>query len=90
MAGPGIETQTVELLQLFDALQAVLAKRTFAVEGVQDDALQQIAQSYIVIVGKGPQHFQEPLFHADTRLYPFHDLFCHWYQNTTVPNIAGV
>ena len=30
-----------------------------------------------MIVGKGTQYFQEPLFHANARLYAFNDVFFH-------------
>jgi len=39
-----------------------------SIERVENDALKEVTKSNVVVVGKGPQDFQEALFHADTRL----------------------
>src|SRR5579859_1091813 len=75
MAGAGIQIEAIELLQFPDALQFGLMEGALSIEGMQNNAFQQVAESQIVIVGKGLQHFQEPLFHADPCLYAFDNVF---------------
>src|SRR5579863_1679228 len=71
VARASIQVETIEFLQFLDALQALLAKWTLPIEGVQDDSLQEIAEGQIVIVGEGTQHLQKAFFHADAGLDPF-------------------
>src|ERR1039457_1888285 len=93
MAGAGIQIEAIELLQFEDALEAGLIEGALSIESVQNDAFQEIAESQVVVVGKGPQDFQQPLFQADARLYSLHQVFLirrhstsFWYQCTMVTN----
>jgi ribulose 1,5-bisphosphate synthetase/thiazole synthase len=57
---------------------------------VQNDAFQEIAESQIVIVGKGPQDLQKAFFHADAGLDAFNRMYIGrlWqacYLGTSVP-----
>lgn len=71
MAGAGIEIQAVDLLELTDALQRVRAERSFAVERMQDDPLQKIAERKVVILGQRLQNFQQALLYSNAGLYAF-------------------
>ena len=88
MTGAGVEVETVELLQFLNAFERGLAEGSLAVEGVQHDALQEITERQIVILGKGLQDFEQAPFHADAGLDPLHEILGfggHWYQCTMVP-----
>ena len=53
MAGAGIVVNTVDPFQINDMLQDLRAgKGAFAFKGVQDDALQQIAQRDVEVFGQ--------------------------------------
>src|SRR5258708_27428324 len=75
MAGPGIRIEALKFFSFLDALQAGPMEGKLSIEGVQNDAFQEIPESQIAVVSKGPQNFQEPLFHAHARLYAFNDVF---------------
>src|SRR5260370_7394904 len=86
----GSQMQGVKLFQVLDASQTDLIEGALSIKSVQHNAFQEIAQIQIVVVSKGPEHFQEALFHADAGLHSFHRVFDHaispiWYQITTVP-----
>ena len=82
----GIQIESVEFFQFPDAPQTALAEGALSIKDVQNDALHEVAESEIVVIGKGPQHFQEPLFHADARLHTLDRVFFipghHRYQCT--------
>lgn len=84
MAVGGGEIEVIDGFQLGDGLKRLLAERAFAFEGVQDDALQQVAEGHLVILGKPFQDFHDPLFQAHARLDALDDrasLLCsHAYQ----------
>ncbi len=58
MACGGCQIETVELFQFLDAPQAGGIERTFSIEGMQNDAFQEIAQGEVVVIGKGSQNLQ--------------------------------
>lgn len=58
-------------LQIGDALQRFLAKRTLAIERVQDDSFEQVTEREVMIVCQRPEHLQKPLLDAHTRLDPY-------------------
>jgi hypothetical protein len=82
VASTGIQIESVELFQFPDTPQTALAERALSIKDVQNDAFHQVAESEIVVIGKGPQHFQEPLFHTDARLHALDCVFLipcrHW------------
>src|SRR6185369_15492900 len=63
-----VEVEPVDLLQAADPLQARLAERHLAVERVQDDAFEQVAEGDVVELGQSLEDFQEALFHPDAGL----------------------
>src|ERR1700683_112871 len=64
VAGAGIEVKIVKPLQLLNAFERGCVKRRLAIEGMEDDALQQIAEGHVVVLGKGFQDFEQAFFHA--------------------------
>src|SRR5271157_121565 len=89
MAGAGIEIEIVEAFQLLYAFERSCAERSFPVEGMEDDALQQIAEGHVVILGEGFQDFEQALLHAHPGLHSFDQelgIICH---GTNVPQYAG-
>jgi len=59
MARGGVEIEAVEFLQVGDALAARFAERELAVEGVKDDAFEQVAKSEVAVFGEGFQDFEQ-------------------------------
>lgn len=51
---------------------------------MQNDPFEEIAESQIVVIGKRPQDFQEPLLHTDARLYALDHVFLIRYHSTNV------
>ena len=87
MARARIEVKTVELLQLLYALQRCLIEGALAIEGVENDALEEIAEREVVILSESLQYFQQALFNANPGLYPLDNeslVICHVYQCTRV------
>ena len=44
MACRGVEVEVIELLEIADALKRGRSKRAFAIEGVEDDAFEEVAE----------------------------------------------
>jgi hypothetical protein len=42
---------------------------------MENNAFEQITESHIVVVGKGPKYLQQSLFQADSRLHAFNHVF---------------
>ena len=53
-----IQLETVKLFQLFDSAKGIGLKRTFPIEGVQDDAFQQISQSHVMEFSKSLENLE--------------------------------
>src|ERR1700728_1681614 len=87
MAGAGVEIEVVELFQIANALERGWAQRGLAVEGVEDDAFEEVAKGHVVIFSEGFEDFENPLFHTDAGLDPLDEKFGvvgHVYQCTMV------
>ncbi len=91
VAGAGVEIEGVEFFQVVNALERGRTKGSLAVEGVEHDAFEQIAQGHVVIFGEGFEDFEQAFFHADAGLYTFdeklrfidHGTNVPWYQNNS-------
>jgi hypothetical protein len=86
VAGAGVEVEFIEFLQLADALEGCGAERGFAVEGVENDAFEDVSEGHVVIFSEGFEDFEDALFNADAGLYAFdlEGINEHWYQCTMV------
>src|SRR5579859_2104433 len=69
MTGARIQIEAVKPLQFLDAFQALSPEWALPVERVQHDPFEQISERQVVVFGKGLEHFQQALFHANARLY---------------------
>src|SRR5690348_3247406 len=69
MAGSRIEVEAVDGSELGDPLQRLGRESLLALEGVEHDALEEIAEGHILVVGKGPQHLEEALLQPDAGLH---------------------
>src|SRR6201996_3996632 len=56
------QRQPIEAAELLDILERLRRKRRLALEGMQHDALQQIAQAHVLLLRDGLQHLQHSLF----------------------------
>jgi len=68
MACRGIEVEVIELLEIADALKRGRSKGAFAIEGVEDDAFEKVAEGEVMVLGEGFQHLQDAPFHSDAGL----------------------
>jgi hypothetical protein len=75
MAGACIQLETIELLEIFDPLQVSGAERALAIKSMQHDALQQVAEREIVVIGQRTQDFEQTLLHADPGLHSLYEVF---------------
>jgi len=73
MAVRRLEIEPVDFFQLGDALDRLRPKRRLPFEGMEDDALEKIAEAEIVILGEGLEHLQEALLHPHTGLRSLDD-----------------
>src|ERR1700751_3782582 len=88
MAGTGVKIEVVELLQLAYAFQRGSAEWGLAVESMQHDALQDVAQRHVVVLGKPLQNFEDSFFNPHSGLHALDEklsIVCHAYQCTMVP-----
>ena len=91
VAGAGIEIKIIETLQFLNAFKGGWTEWRFSVEGMQDDALQQIAQGHVMVFGEGLQDFEQALLHANAGLHALHQqpwIIDHVYQCTRVTMYA--
>src|ERR1700723_2316883 len=87
MAGAGVEIEVVELFQIANAFERGWAERGLAVEGVEDDAFEEVAEGHVVIFGEGFEDFEDSFFHADAGLDALDEEFGivrHVYQCTMI------
>src|ERR1700679_1725691 len=71
MAVAGAKRQTIDFFQLSDLRECFFGECRLPLKGVKYEAFEQIADGKIFEFSQGLQHFQEPLFHPDSSLYPF-------------------
>jgi hypothetical protein len=58
----------IELLEIADALKRGRSKRAFAIEGVEDDAFEEVAEGEVMVLGEGLQHLEDTFLHPDAGL----------------------
>src|SRR6202042_2870590 len=71
-----------------NAFERGWAERGLAVEGVEDDAFEQVAKGHVVIFSQGFEGFEDPFFHTDAGLDALDEklgIIGHVYQCTMVP-----
>src|SRR5262249_31324316 len=66
-----IQIESVDLLDLSDPTHRFSPERWLSLECVKHDALQQIAEREVVVLGECLQHFDETLLHSDASLGAF-------------------
>ena len=85
MTVAGIQIQMVNALQTGYQFQALRAKGAFAVEGMQNDAFNQVSKRYVVVFGQRLQDFQNSFLHANTGLNSFDHNLLPVYITNNVP-----
>jgi hypothetical protein len=74
--------------ELLDLLQRLWGERRLAFKCMEHNPFEQITQAHVLQFGDGLQHLEQPLFHPDAGLNPFHlyrcPFACHLYQCTMV------
>jgi hypothetical protein len=71
VAGRGSEIEVIELFEIADASERRRPKRALPFESVKDDALEEVAESEVMVLGEGFQYFEDALFHSDAGLSSF-------------------
>ena len=91
MAVGGFQGHAVQGFELLDFLQGLRRERRFAFEGVEDDALEQIAEGHVFLLGDGFEDLEHAFFEANAGLdaLDFDEwmvllFLCHVYQCTKV------
>src|SRR5579875_212168 len=69
VARAGAIVHTIDIFQLRDTTEGFFIERRNVLEGVQDDAFEQISQGNIVVFSKRFQHFEHALLHPHADLY---------------------
>jgi hypothetical protein len=100
VARRGVEVEVVDLPELADLAQRLGRKRRLALERVQHDALEQVAQSHVLVLGDGLEHLEDTALQAHASLDAGYDdpgSACHgpvhaieWYQCTNVRETTQV
>src|ERR1700733_12633219 len=65
------QRQPIEAAELLDVLERLRRKWRLALEGMQHDALQQIAQAHVLLLRDGLQPLQHSFFQPDACLHAF-------------------
>src|SRR5271167_3720659 len=85
VTGTGIEIESVKFFQVLDAFQRFGTEGCLAVERVENDAFEQVAEGHIVIFGQSLEHFEKPFLHADAGLNPLDQQLRFFDHGTNVP-----
>jgi len=86
----GSQVQVINILELADSFEAFRSKRALALESVQHDAFNQIAERDVMILSHGLHDFEYPLLdanaglHTRNRVRGFFFILVHIYQCTKV------
>src|ERR1039457_3771466 len=90
VAGAGVEIEGIELFQLANAFQRGWTEWGLAVESVEHDALEDVSERHVVVLGKGFENFENSLFDAHAGLHALDQelgMVGHVYQCTMVPHL---
>ena len=78
----------IKPFQVADTLERWTAERCFAVEGVEYDAFEEVAEAEVMVLGEGFEHLEDALFNAHAGLNALDEnlssMFHCLYQCTTV------
>src|SRR5271157_3632908 len=87
----GLERQPVNAAQFLDFFQGLGGEGRLTFEGMQHDALQQVAERHVLQFGQSFEDLQQSLFHADASLDSFDDngVFELFFHSTNVPIYQG-
>ena len=58
----------VELLEIADTLERWWSESAFSIKSMKDDALEEVAEGEVMVLGEGFQHLQDAFFHSDAGL----------------------
>ena len=68
MACREVEVEVIELLEIADTLERWWSESAFSIKSMKDDALEEVAEGEVMVLGKSFQHFEDAFFHSDTGL----------------------
>lgn len=80
VAVAGGQVESVDLLELLDDLDGGVVEGGLVLEGVQHDALQQVTEGQVEVLGEALEDLQQPALHADAgldTLYCYHGNMVH-------------
>ena len=79
VAVAGGQVESVDLPEPLDDLHGGIVERRLLLEGVQHDALKQVAQRQVEVLGESLEDLQQPALHPDATLHTL-----NWYHGTMV------
>jgi len=68
MACRGVKVEVIELLEIADTLERWWSESPFSIKSMKDDALEEVAEGEVMVLGEGFQHLQDAFFHSDAGL----------------------
>ena len=91
MAVGGLERESIDAAELFDLFQRRRRKRGLALEGVQNDSFQQIAQRHVFQLRQSLQDLEQALLQANPGLDSLNQDGFLWVSShsTIVPKYLG-
>jgi len=91
MACRGVKVEVIEPLEIADALERWWNESAFSIKSMKDDALEEVAEGEVMVLGKRFQHFEDAFFHSDAGLDSLdlqlrfgEEVACHGYPCTRV------
>src|SRR5437867_6677202 len=86
MACCRIQVEVIELFQIANTGERLGLEGTLAIEGVEDDSLEQVSEAHVVVFRQAFQHLYQALFHPHASLNALNNLrfIGHWYHCTMV------
>ena len=83
VAVAGGQLESVDLPEPLDDLHGGIVERGLLLEGVQHDALNQVAQRQVEVLGEPLENLQQLALHPDAGLHTL-----NWYHGTMVHQVA--
>src|SRR5262245_26584206 len=84
MAVGRAQTQPIDASQVAHVRERRFGERRLALERMQGDALDQVAQAHVLVLGQGLQHLEQALLQPDPGLDPLHRSArgCAWHRTS--------
>jgi hypothetical protein len=68
MAYRGVKVEVVELLEIADTPERWWSESAFSIKSMKDNALEEVAEGEVMVLGEGFQHLQDTFLHPNAGL----------------------